>query len=167
MLKDLTGNNGSSLATITNSNLFDATNTTYDGTLSGFYVTLGTGEKVVNAPTTVAGYTYFGTNQPTAPSANSCTANLGIARGYSIKPLTGAYTSTEFDGGGLPPSSVSGLVNITVIVNGVSTTRQVPFIIGAGGGADCVGPDCTSSSGARHAPINVKTSRRRAYWCKN
>lgn len=167
MLKDLTGNNGSSLTTITNSNLFDATNTTYDGTLGGFYVTLGTGEKVVNAPTTVAGYTYFGTNQPTAPGANSCTANLGIARGYNIKPLTGAYTSTEFDGGGLPPSPVSGLVNINAIVNGVLTTRLVPFLIGGGGGADCVGPDCSSSLGSIKPPINVKTSRRRAYWYKN
>jgi type IV pilus assembly protein PilY1 len=42
------------------SNLFDATNTTYDGTLGGFYITLVTGEKVVNAPTTAAGYTQFG-----------------------------------------------------------------------------------------------------------
>lgn len=167
MLKDITGNDGSNLTTITHSNLFDATSTVYDGTLGGFYIVLGTGEKVVNAPTTVAGYTYFGTNQPTAPSANSCTANLGIARGYSIKPLTGAYSSTEFDGGGLPPSPVSGLVNITVIVNGVLTTRLVPFLIGGGGGADCVGPDCSSSLGSIKPPINVKTSRHRAYWYKN
>lgn len=167
MLKDLTGNDGSSLTTITHSNLFDATSTTYDGTLGGLYVTLGTGEKVVNAPTTVAGYTYFGTNQPTAPSANSCTANLGIARGYSIKPLVGSYTTpTIFDGGGLPPSPVSGLVNITVIVDGVSTTRLVPFLIGGGGGANCVGPDCSSSLGSIKPPINVITSRRRAYWYK-
>jgi Tfp pilus tip-associated adhesin PilY1 len=170
MLKDLTGNDGSSLTTITHSNLFDATNTIYNdslGTFKGFYTTLGTGEKVVNAPTTVAGYTYFGTNQPTAPSANSCNATLGIARGYSIKPLSGALTSTEFDGGGLPPTSVAGLVNITVIINGVPTIKQVPFIIGAGGGPDCVGPDCKSplGGGVPHGPTN--TSRRRAYWYKN
>lgn len=168
MLKDLTGNDGSSTAT-TEASLFDATSTAYidSSSFKGFYVTLRVGEKVVNAPTTVAGYTYFGTNQPTAPSANSCTATLGIARGYSIKPLTGTYTSTEFDGGGLPPSPVSGLVNITVIVNGVATTRLVPFLIGGGGSPDCVGPDCSSSLGSIKPPINVNTSRRRAYWYKN
>jgi len=145
MLKDLTGNAGSSTATI-EASLFDATSTAYvdSSSFKGFYVTLRAGEKVVNAPTTVAGYTYFGTNQPTAPSANSCTATLGIARGYSIKPLAGTYTSTEFDGGGLPPSPVSGLVNITVMVNGVATTRLVPFLIGGGGSPDCVGSDCSS-----------------------
>lgn len=164
MLKDLTGNDGSSLATITHSNLFDATSTTYDGSLKGYYIILGTGEKVVNAPATVAGYTYFGTNQPKVPDSNSCTGNLGIARGYSIKSLTGVYTSTEFAGGGLPPSPVSGLVNITVIENGVLKTRLVPFLIGGGGGG---GPDGLSALGTTRPPINVKTSRRRAYWYKN
>ena len=183
MLKDITGNDGSSLTTITQSNLFDATNTAYAGTLKGFYITMGVGEKAVNAPTTVAGYTYFGTNQPTAPGANSCTANLGIARGYSIRPLSGGYSYTNFDGGGLPPTTVSGLVNITVLVNGVSTTKLVPFLIGGGGGdgrgsegssssiggvAGCAGgPDCSSALGAAKTLINVKTSRHRAYWYKN
>ncbi len=159
MLKDLTGNNGSGQTIITHSNLFDATNTTYDGTLRGYYVTLGIGEKVVNAPTTVAGFTYFGTNQPEPPSANSCTGNLGIARGYSLKPLTGAYTSSQFEGGGLPPTSMAGLVNIDVKdANGVVTsTKLVPFIIGVG----------KSPVEAEKPPINVKTSRRRAYWYKN
>jgi Tfp pilus tip-associated adhesin PilY1 len=180
MLKDSVADNGSGLTTITHSNLFDATSTTYDGTLKGFYITLDTGEKVVNAPTTVSGYTYFGTNQPTAPSANSCTTNLGIARGYSIKFLTGAFTYTEFDGGGLPPSPVSGLVNISVLSNGVSTTKLVPFLIGGGSGGDsgsssiigsvapCVGgTDSCSNLGGIRPQNNVKTSRHRAYWYKN
>jgi type IV pilus assembly protein PilY1 len=167
MLKDLAGNDGSSLTVITNSNLFDATSTTYEGTLSGYYVSLGAGEKVVNAPTTVAGYTYFGTNQPTAPSTNTCTTTLGIARGYSIKPLAGIYTYNEFEGGGLPPSPVSGLVNVTVIVNGVPTTRQVPFLIGGGGSADCIGLGCDSSLSPIALQPVFKSSRRRSYWYKN
>jgi type IV pilus assembly protein PilY1 len=167
MLRDTKiGNDGSGQSTIVHSNLFDATSTayTYNGSDRGFYIILGTGEKVVNAPTTVAGYTYFGTNQPTAPSANSCTANLGIARGYSIQPLTGIYTSSEFEGGGLPPSPVSGLVNVIVMVNGVPTTKLVPFMIGGGGGS---GSDSSSSLGGKKPTINVKTSRHRAYWYKN
>lgn len=169
MLRDTkTGSDGSGQATITQSNLFDATSTvySYSGSDRGFYITLGTGEKVVNAPTTVAGYTYFGTNQPTAPSTNSCTSNLGIARGYSIAPLTGLYTSSVFEGGGLPPTTVSGLVSVTVVINGVSTTKLVPFMIGGGGG-DGAGPDGVSSLGGKKPTINVKTSRHRAYWYKN
>ena len=185
MLKDSTGNNATGQTTITHSNLFDATSTVYAGTLGGFYITLDTGEKVVNAATTVAGNTYFGTNQPTVPSANSCTNNLGIARGYRINFVTGVFTNAEFDGGGLPPSPVSGLVNVTVIVNGVPTTKLVSFMIGAGSVAGSstftnTGSGSGSGSGAKspqscgsvmsdtcHMVNNVKASRHRAYWYKN
>ena len=175
MLKDTnTGDNGSGLTTITQSGLFNAgstnagildsnndqipsTQNTYvdSSSTNGYYIDLGTGEKVVNAPTTVAGNTYFGTNQPKIPAANSCDSSLGIARGYSIKPLSGIYTSAVFDGGGLPPSPVAGLVNIT-LEDG--TTKQVPFLIG-GPGISPIKPT--------NPPINVKTSRHRAYWYKN
>src|SRR5581483_205405 len=61
--------------------LFNATNTAYNGSLSGFYVTLvNPGEKGVNAPITVGGFTFFGTNSPVKPAANACDANLGTAR---------------------------------------------------------------------------------------
>src|SRR5206468_12566598 len=79
--------------------LFNATNTPFvdNGSASGFYVTLlnldkdgvsHLGEKGVNAPTTVGGFTFFGTNAPDAPSKNSCNANLGTARSYQIGFLT-------------------------------------------------------------------------------
>ena len=192
MLKDSTGNNASGQTTITHSNLFDATSTVYASTLGGFYITLDTGEKVVNAATTVAGNTYFGTNQPTVPSANSCTNKLGIARGYRINFVTGVFTNAEFDEGGLPPSPVSGLVNVTVIVNGVPTTKLVSFMIGAGSvagsstftntgsGSGSATAGSGSGSGAKspqscgsvmsdtcHMVNNVKASRYRAYWYKN
>jgi type IV pilus assembly protein PilY1 len=144
-----TGNDGSGQATITESTLFNATSTTYNGTLSdgttpasGFYITLATGEKVVNAPATVAGQTFFGTNQPSTPSATSCDTNLGIARGYKISPFTGNGEFSTFQGGGLPPTPVYGLVDITrrdadgniVLDNdGNPITDQVPFCIGCGG----------------------------------
>lgn len=144
-----TGNDGSGQATITESALFDATSTTYNGTLSdgttpasGFYITLANGEKVVNAPATVAGQTFFGTNQPVTPSTTSCDTNLGIARGYKISPFTGNGEFSTFQGGGLPPTPVYGLVDITrrdadgnvVLDNdGNPITDQVPFCIGCGG----------------------------------
>jgi len=170
MLKDLTGNDGSSLTTLVKADLFDATSTAYDATASsyngsiipnkGYFIDLLAGEKVVNAPLTVAGYTYFGTNQPTA--ALTCSANLGIARGYRLSPLGGTYTSTVFSGGGLPPSPVAGVVSVTVA--GETTPSLVPFIIGGGGAPDCVGVDCTSALGGAKPTISVPTSRTRTYW---
>ena len=168
MLKDLTGNDGSSLTTIVKGDLFNATSIDYtasavgsNGTTSpnkGYYIDLREGEKVVNAPLTVAGYTYFGTNQPTA--SNTCSANLGIARGYRLKPLSGAYSSIEYAGGGLPPSPVGGVVEVTA--EGESTSSLVAFIIGGSDDDDDKG--CDSALGACKPPIDVSTSRSRTYW---
>jgi len=150
-LSDLnTGKDGSSLTTpITEAKLFNATSATYAGVLSdnvtaasGFYITLASGEKVVNAPATVAGQTFFGTNQPTAPSTNSCDTNLGIARGYIISPFTGNGQFSIFTGGGLPPSPVYGVVEIKgTDSNGNETTTKVPFCIGCGGTGSTIAAD--------------------------
>src|SRR5581483_10450517 len=95
--------------------LFNATNTAYNGSLSGFYVTLvNPGEKGVNAPITVGGFTFFGTNSPVKPAANACDANLGTARSYQVGFLTGSVAFNLLQGGGLPPSPVAGLVNVQV-----------------------------------------------------
>ena len=165
MLKDMhTGFDGSGSTAIIRSELYDATSTNYDGSLKGYYIRLGNAEKVVNAPLTVAGYTYFGTNQPVDPDANSCSVNLGVARGYKLAPLSASYTHTNYAGGGLPPSSVAGLVNITVTVNGVESSRLVPFLIGGGGDPNCADADCMSALGGNKPTINVPTSRNRTYW---
>ncbi|RZL89613.1 MAG: pilus assembly protein PilY [Variovorax sp.] len=139
--------------------LFRVTATTpYDNTLGGFYVTLpGVGEKGVNAPTTVGGLVYFGTNQPIAPSSNSCQANLGTARAYAVNFLTGNSKSNVLDGGGLAPSPVFGIV--TVKVDGKD--RQLPFLIGGGGG---IGADGKSGLGAQKPEIPLKMRRQRTYW---
>ena len=170
VLKDLPGNDGSSLTTIVNGHLFDATSVAYDaaalgsnGTTTpnkGFFKDHLAGEKVVNAPLTVAGYTYYGTNQPSA--SDSCSANLGIAKGYRLNPLTGAATYTVYDGGGLPPSPVAGVVNVTV--TGEQSQSSVPFCIGCGGDTTCTGSDCESALGGAKPTINVPTTRRRTYW---
>lgn len=170
VLKDLTGDDGSGLTTITNGSLFDATTTTYDATAAGsggsptpnkgYFIDHLAGEKVVNAPLTVAGYTYYGTNQPSA--SDSCTANLGIAKGYMLNSQTGEINHQVYDGGGLPPSPVAGVVNVTV--TGETTPTQVPFCIGCGGNPDCTGADCKSAVGGGKPPIDVPTSRSRTYW---
>jgi type IV pilus assembly protein PilY1 len=158
MVKDTyTGKDGSARTSpVTQTSLFNATSTTYDKSGSGFYITFASGEKGVNAATTVAGISYLGTNQATAPSLTSCT-NLGTARFYQVNPLTGATYSGIFDGGGLPPSPVAGVVDIG---GGV----LVPFIIGGGGDTTCTGPDCKSAVGGGKPKINVSTKRARTYW---
>lgn len=149
----------SSSADLVPTALFKATNTIpYDGSLSGFYVTLaGAGEKGVNAPTTVGGLVYFGTNQPIVPSTTTCQANLGTARSYSVNFLTGASRFSLLDGGGLVPSPVFGIV--TVNVGG--TERKLPFLIGGGGGS---GADGKSGLGAQKPIIPLRNIRKRTYW---
>lgn len=169
VIKDTnTDNDGSGATTINETNLFNATSNEYDDSLSGFYITLALGEKVVNAPATIAGTTFFGTNQPLAPNALSCETKLGIARGYAISPFSGEFDSVEFDGGGLPPSPVYGLVNIQTGVDseGNPITELVPFCIGCGGAGnpDCTGPDCKSALGGGKPNISVSSDRRRTFW---
>jgi type IV pilus assembly protein PilY1 len=137
----------------------------YDNSGSGFYITLKngteTGEKAVNAPTTIGGNTFFGTNTPIPPSNTICRANLGTARGYRVNVVTGATDFVEFDGGGLPPSPVSGVVAVTVD----GQEKLIPFLIGGGNpDPDCTTADCTSSLGGLKPPIPIEAVRTRTYW---
>ena len=118
------------------------------------------GEKSVNAPTTIGGNTFFGSNAPIPPDPSVCQPNLGTARGYSVNFVTGASQFVIFDGGGLPPSPVSGLVTI----NG----ETYPFLIGAGNpDPGCTGADCTSSVGAQRPPIPIAPVRSRTFWYRD
>ena len=122
----------------------------------GCYVALDQGEKVVNAATSIAGATYFGTNRPSsaAPSNNVCTADLGVAKSYAMPLFCVAPTSSVLIGGGLPPSPVTGIVSIT---SGDNTTKQVPFCIG------CPNPKNSGIEASRVNPA-ITTPRRRHYW---
>ncbi|WP_344795070.1 hypothetical protein [Litoribacillus peritrichatus] len=92
---------------------------------NGWYIELGSGEKVVSHVTSLAGVAYFNTNQPDL-SPTSCGSNLGIARIYQIA-VTNAVAVTDNDaisgltiddrsyevpGGGYPPPPVHIIVEI-------------------------------------------------------
>jgi type IV pilus assembly protein PilY1 len=129
--------------------------------VKGCYYSLpyaGIGEKIVNAPLTVGGRTLFSTNTPTASSANSC-GNLGTARAYAMPVFCGAPTSIELLGGGLPPTPVTGLVDLG---NGVIQR----FLIG-GSPSQGSSPGSDSAIGASKPPVATDTTRRRMYWYQN
>ncbi|MEF2249206.1 pilus assembly protein [Ralstonia solanacearum] len=166
MIKDPNiGTMPSTWTPITEANLVNLSSTTqtYDGTGSGYYITLpNPGEKVVNAPLTVAGYTYFGTNTPAVPQAGMCYPNLGVARDYAVGFLTGTGQNTNrsvtLDGGGFPPSPVYGLVSIT---NGSGTTSLTPILFGGG---NQTGSGGGSALQAHQVVISGAGKRKRTYW---
>ena len=128
------------------------------GTNPGCYLAMDTaGEKVVNAATTVAGITYFGTNEPNPVSSSSCTANLGTAKVYALPLLCQAPTHTVLNGGGLLPSPVSGIVQVTYTdASGVQVSANKAFIIGDG--------TMNSPISANKVNISVPPRRSRRYW---
>jgi type IV pilus assembly protein PilY1 len=144
--------------------LFDATASNYDNTLKGYYVTLAAGEKVVNASITVRGTTFFGTNRPVPPSPTSCVSNLGEARGYALDPFKGTSTHTIYDGGGLPPTPVAGIVSIRI---SATQSVQQSFCVGCGGTSSISsGGDARSALGAVDLNKKVPKKPRRTYWYK-
>jgi type IV pilus assembly protein PilY1 len=130
----------------------------------GCYVAMNTaGEKVVTASVSVGGNSYFATNMPTPPSPTSCVSNLGLAKTYQVPLFCGTPVTQQLAGGGLPPTPVTGYVEVTYTSPGnpaTTATRTVPFIIG--------GPNPVSSGiGASRVPIVVDPTRRRTYWFTN
>jgi type IV pilus assembly protein PilY1 len=123
---------------------------------AGCYIALDTGEKVVNAATSIGGNTYFGTNRPSSalPAAsNSCSANLGVAKSYAMPLFCVAPTGSILAGGGLPPSPVAGIVSIGT----GNSARKVAFVIGA------PNPKNSGIEASRVNPV-IKVPRSRIYW---
>jgi len=116
------------------------------------------GEKTVNAGLTVAGRTLFSTNTPAQSSANQC-GSLGTARTYAIPLFCGTVASVDLLNGGLPPTPVSGLVDMG---NGVIQR----FLIGGAPPGGAYGGS-RSSIGASRPTIAVDNTRRRTYWYPN
>ncbi len=116
-------------------------------------------EQVVNKATSLGGVTYFGTNQPIPTPPGSCSTNLGVARGYAVKILTGcALTGTDgarstvLIGGGLPPSPVAGIVDVD--------GKLTPFGLGL------ATVDNPLALGGSEIIINPPGTRARTYWYK-
>lgn len=116
----------------------------------GWYITLGSGEKVVGPSTTLSGATFFGTNTP-GGNDNVCVANLGTAKAYAINYLTGGAVihfdgnlgdplnlddrSQVIPGGGFPPPPVALQVDIDgTSYQGVAIGPQIFQPAGAGFG---------------------------------
>ena len=157
MVKDPNrGTTGGNL-NLTENDLHDATNDSNVATTDqGWFITLTTGEKVVNGPLVLAGRMFFGTNQPDTSNA-SCDANLGIARRYDINFLNGVASGykgangvdVRFEvaaGGGFLPSPVAGIVQI----------GGVPYTF--------VTDNPLSPGGVISPTIDVPKTRQRTYW---
>jgi type IV pilus assembly protein PilY1 len=120
---------------ITETDLFDATSNTIqagDATAvatltssAGWMMTLGAGEKVIGSSVTLAGTTFFNTNQPSSVASATCGSELGLALQYAVSyedatatidsgtvGLTTADRSTRHPGGGYLPSPVPVVVNL-------------------------------------------------------
>ena len=131
-----------------------------DSQALGCFIPMSTaGEKIINAPVSIGGISYFSTNKPSVPDANSCSSNLGVAKVYSAPLFCAAATSEVLTGGGLPPSPVTGVVsvNYTSPLTGQTVSKQVPFIIGA--------PNSKGSGieGSKVTPLIIPVRKRR-YW---
>lgn len=154
-------------ATLVNASSFGTT-TSYDGSLNGYYINLSAKEKSVNAPVTVYGATYFGTNKPTPLTAQQC-SNLGEARSYALNPFSGQFSTNVFDGGGLPPSPVAGLVTLTYRdSNNEEHTLLRKFCIGCAGAPPASGgtppPACNSALQNCLPAQGIVGSIKRTYW---
>lgn len=143
------------------------------GNQNGCYSALATGEKVVNAPITIAGRTYFSTNKPHT-SLNACSINLGIAKSYAAPVYCKQPIATELVGGGLPPSPVAGVVQVeyTDPATGETSIKHVPFIIGAdpysedanGDGINDADHGCNKAIGGCKVSPPVSMKRSKIYW---
>lgn len=174
MLKDRkTGLDGSGQATISMSDLYDATeNLIQEGTAAqqaqaqiditnakGWYITLRTGEKVVGSAITIGGSVFFATNQPKPPEdvdPNVCTGDLGIARIYVVSYKDARSTSELNDIAGLDKRDRS-----TKTTGGGLLPSPTPVIVDIDGGtyqAVCFGPTCLQP------PDVVLDQRRRVWW---
>jgi type IV pilus assembly protein PilY1 len=88
-------------------------------------LTLAVGEKVIGGSVTLAGTTFFNTNQPSSVSSATCSSNLGVAFQYAVSyedatatidsgtaGLDTADRSVRHAGGGYLPSPVPVVAKI-------------------------------------------------------
>jgi len=164
-------------ATLTESNLFNATSnciqvasacgagvTSADAMASltsagGWYLILGTGEKVVGGSVTLSGTTFFNTNQPSASAGGgACGSNLGIAREYQVGFADATAVSDLNPGGGL-----TTLDRSTIHAGGGYLPTPVPVVVQIGGQTVQA---VISGVAVQQAPGATLQSRLRKFWYK-
>jgi type IV pilus assembly protein PilY1 len=132
----------------------------------GWYLSLSSHEQVVTSSITLYGVTTFSTHiAAPAPSPDECTNNLGSTYVYNISYLDASSangTGTPYQlvsGGGLPPSPVAGLVQLSAEDSGTGNTTTVPFVIGAS-------PTSPEQAGPGNGPpaSTINQPKRRVYW---
>ena len=130
-----------------------------ENTTQGCYIPMISGEKVVTSATTIAGVTYFSTNRPTPSTGIVCAANLGEAKAYASPLFCQTPTTDILQGGGLPPSPISGLVTVTYTsdATGAQVSELMPFLIGG------INPK-SSAIEAVKPKITLPPKRVRRYW---
>ena len=117
----------------------------------GWYITLGTGEKVVGNAVSIGGTTFFNTNQPDdTAGGGTCGSNLGVARQYQVATadatatsdlnavggLTGADRSLIHAGGGYLPSPVHVVVMlggkpVEAVISGIQVSTPAGATLSA------------------------------------
>jgi type IV pilus assembly protein PilY1 len=172
---DLDRTTGGSMIDVTAQLAEDVRAATAADANNGWFRTLGSAEKVVNAPLTAAGVVYFGTNQPSAASGGRCHARLGTARSYAVAFSTGTPVrdndgdgvidagdaAVALAGGGLPPPVIGGLASVRDDATG--RDALVPFVIGTGGSGGGSGGSASQSAPAR-VEQKLLRSLRKTYW---
>jgi type IV pilus assembly protein PilY1 len=157
------------LSNLVNAKPLSASSTLWDGSGNGFYIGFLTGEKAVNAPLAVNGQIFFSTNQPAARSS-TCVANLGQARAYAVSPFDAKSAYNILQGGGLPPSAVSGLITIKETdSNGQTTETLEKFCIGCGitgTEGDKSGAPCDTALQNCDVGKTIPKNLKRTYWYK-
>jgi type IV pilus assembly protein PilY1 len=118
----------------------------------GCYLELSPGEKVVNAPASIAGVTYFGTNTPNVTQVPGQCSAANNAFNYEFPLFCGVPKDpTKIPDGGMPPSPQVGIVEI--MFNGQPT--KVSVVIGKGDS-----PFKAAEPKPTVSPVRKKTSYR-------
>ncbi len=126
----------------------------------GWYITLGTGEKIVGRAVTLSGSVFFGTNQPSSASSSACN-NLGTARVYVLNFKDGSAMTNMCTSNG---AALGSCDRSQVIPGGGFLPSPTPVTInidGQIGQGPCFGPHCFKPEGSNPG------ARRRVFWHHN
>jgi Tfp pilus tip-associated adhesin PilY1 len=125
----------------------------------GWFITLSTGEKVVGSAVTLAGTTFFNTNQPSASAGGgACGSNLGIARQYQVSFEDATAVNDLAPGGGLTNADRS-----SIHAGGGYLPSPVPVVVQIGGQTVQA---VISGVAVQQAPGATLQSRLRKFWYK-